>query len=172
MRDWLLIAAVAAVFAFGWFLMGKLDVFLERNRQALAASDESRLRLGFANPLAADGLLEVLERYSEKRPDVSVCLLSGTEEQLLEGLSGHRLDVIFLPEGAALPDKMQYHSRKILLNPTPVVTRYGGLPVEPIAGKGLAQKMVWRQAGITPAAGSFLDGMNGGDAVPEPRRWK
>ena len=33
MQDILLIAAVVAVFAFGWYLTGKLDAFLESNRQ-------------------------------------------------------------------------------------------------------------------------------------------
>ena len=35
MRDLLLLASLAAVFAFGWFLMGRLDRFLENSRQDL-----------------------------------------------------------------------------------------------------------------------------------------
>lgn len=34
MQDVLLIAAVAATFVFGWFLMGKLDRFLESNHRS------------------------------------------------------------------------------------------------------------------------------------------
>ena len=63
MQDILLIAAVAAVFAFGWYLMGKLDAFLESNRQdqiALLSSSENILRIGFSDPFVADSLSGVL----------------------------------------------------------------------------------------------------------------
>ena len=50
MQDMLLLAAVAATFCFGWFLMKKLDFFLENNCQSLNPQlqfEKNRLQNGF-----------------------------------------------------------------------------------------------------------------------------
>lgn len=47
MQNVLLLAALAAAFMIGWFLMGKLDHFLETNRhmhESGPSSDENTLR--------------------------------------------------------------------------------------------------------------------------------
>ena len=101
MQDFLLIAAAAAVFAFGWYLMGKLDAFLESNRQdqiALLSSSENILRIGFSDPFVADSLSGVLEKYSRIHPSVSAFFFSGTETELMREFCSHKLDMIFLPE--------------------------------------------------------------------------
>lgn len=36
MRDFLLLAGMLAGFGYGWFLMGKLNIFLKKNQKALA----------------------------------------------------------------------------------------------------------------------------------------
>ena len=104
MQDLLLIVAVAAVFAFGWYLMGKLDAFLESIRQdqiALLSASENILRIGFFDPLVADSLSGVLEKYSKIHPSVSASLSSGTEAELMREFCSHKLDMIFLPENVS-----------------------------------------------------------------------
>lgn len=101
MREVLLLAGIAVFFVFGWFLMGKLDIFLEANRQmhrTRTSDDENTLRIGCCSLAAADGIVDALERYSESHPDISVCILGGSEEELLEGLLSGEFDVILLPE--------------------------------------------------------------------------
>ena len=59
MQDVILLVSTSAIFIFGYFLMRKLDVFLEnnRNRQETALTyGENSLRIGFSNPLMAGGL--------------------------------------------------------------------------------------------------------------------
>ena len=100
MQDVLLLAAAAVTFAFGWFLMGKLDCFLESNRsmqELQFSSGENTLRLGFCNPTVAESITNVLEQYSKLYPDISVHIFYGSEEVLLKGLSAGKFDVIFLP---------------------------------------------------------------------------
>ena len=102
MQDVLLLAAVAAIFAFGWFLMGKLDRFLEANcpaRTPQFPSGENTLRLGFCDSAAAGSIADVLEQYSRLYPDISVRIFCGSEEELLEGFSTGRFDVVFLQDG-------------------------------------------------------------------------
>lgn len=159
MQDMLLLASVAAAFIFGLFLMGKLDCFLESNRhmrESRPSSGEDTLRLGFCNPAAADGIADVLEQCSELYPDISVRIFSGPEDALLRGLSSGRFDVIFLPEDAVIPACMHCDSRMISLNYTPVMMKYGGLPIEPITDGHIVQKALWIGKASSAFAGCFI----------------
>lgn len=154
MQDVLLLAAVAAVFVFGWFLMDKLDRFLESNRhmqEGQLSSASNTLRLGFCDPTAADSIADVLAYYAEMYPDISVRIYCGTEAKLLKSLSTGRSDVIFLPQNTEIPANMEYNSRIVSLNRTPVRMKYGGLPLEPIADGHIIQKVLW----IGEAASAF-----------------
>ena len=156
MQDILLLAAVAVAFIFGWFLMGKLDLFLESNRhmqELQLSSVENLLRIGFCNPTAADGITGALEQYSRLYPDRSVRIFYGPEEELQKGFSTGRFDMIFLPEDAEIPASMHYDSRMISLNHGPVMMKYGGLPIEPITDGHIILKMAW----VGEAAAAFTD---------------
>ena len=154
MQDVLLIVAVAVIFAFGWFLMGKVDCFLEANHHARELgllSSGNTLRLGFCNPMAADSITDGLEQYSKLHPDISVRIFCGSEGDLLNGFSAGRFDVIFLPENAEIPAHIPYGSRIISLNYTPVMMKYGGLPIEPVTDGHIIQHVLW----IGEAASAF-----------------
>lgn len=159
MQDVLLLVAVVVTFAFGWFLMGKLDCFLESNRhmqELRLSSGENTLRLGFCNPTAADSITDVLEQYSKLYPDISVCIFCGSEEELLKGLSAGRFDVIFLPESAEISAYINYDSKMISLNYTPVMMKYGGLPIVPITDGHIIQKVLWIGESTSAFAGCFM----------------
>lgn len=146
MRDLLLIAAVAAQVLLGWHFMGKLDVFLENSIQAAPPADPAGgdfLRIGCSDPLAADSLSGSLESYSRQHPDTAVSLFSGSEAELLQGLFKGRLDMIFLPESAAVPEWVRVHGTQVSLEPRPVVTRPGGLSVRPVTEGRRQYKAVW-----------------------------
>lgn len=146
MQELLLLEVVAAAFVFGWILMKRLDCFLDRNRQAQKLQLESGkdiLRIGFSNPSVADSITGVLEQYSKRCSGISIYLFHGTEKELIKRFSANKLNVIFLPENAAIPADTHYNVREVLMCCTPVMMRYGGLPIEPIAGGHIMQKVLW-----------------------------
>lgn len=160
MQDVLLLAAVAVTFVFGWFLMGKLDCFLESNRhrqELQLSSGENTLYLGFCNPTVSDSITSVLEQCSKLYPELSVRFFYGAEEELLNGLFTGKFDVIFLPENAEIPAHMQYNSKMVSLHYTPVMMKYGGLPIEPIAGGHITQKVLWVDKSASVFAGYFVE---------------
>ena len=82
MRDVVLLVSTSAIFVFGYFLMNKLDAFLENNwneQENALAYGENSLRIGFSNPLMAGDLSDVLETYGKQHPDVSIHIFSGEE---------------------------------------------------------------------------------------------
>ena len=148
MREALLIAAAGAVFLFGWFLMGRLDGFLNRLRRERTEEPADRitlLRVGLSDPLTADGLSEVLRTFAEAHPDVVVRLLSGNGEELLSGLAEERLDVVFLPESVPVPRGCRVGIHPVVLERASVLAQRCGLQIGPAAENSAPQRLVWRE---------------------------
>lgn len=111
MQDVILLVSTPAIFIFGYFLMKKLDVFLENNwnRQETALTyGENSLRIGFSNPLMAGGLADAFETYGKQHPDVSIHIFSGEESELCRELETHKLDIIFY-------QRIQTYRKKLII---------------------------------------------------------
>ena len=157
MLDILLIAVMAAVVTFGWFLMRKLDNTLEHIRQEEEAPDpgnEPALRIGLSDPLVADSLSGALERPAKAK--VTVSLFSGTEAELLKSFRARRLDMLLLPGDAPIPQQLPGHVREVSLEHSPVLLRRGDLQIEPITKGNIPQKIIWSEAGLSPAASQLI----------------
>lgn len=144
MQDLLLVAAVAAMFLFGWFLMKRLDCFLEKNHQAqtlLLESGKDTLRIGFSNPSIADSISDVLERYSKRCSGISVYLFHGTEHELIKQL---------------------FHSKSVMM-------KYGGLPIESIAKGHIMQKVLWSEETKTAFVDCFVECLKDELDAPKPQ---
>ena len=163
MQDVILLVSTSAIFIFGYFLMKKLDAFLESNwneqEHALTYS-ESSLRIGFSNPLMAGSLSDVLETYGKQHPDVSIHIFSGEESELCRELETHKLDIIFLPENTDISKKTHYNARMVLLRCAPVVMEYAGLPIEPITQNQITQIALCRDSKQSPVVDFFIGCLN------------
>ena len=163
MQDVILLVSTSAIFIFGYFLMRKLDVFLEnnRNRQETALTyGENSLRIGFSNPFMAGGLADAFETYGKQHPDVSIYIFSGEESELCRELKTQKLDIIFLPENTDISKKTHYNVRMVLLRCAPVVMEYAGLPIEPITQNQITQIALWRDSQKSPVVDFFIGCLN------------
>ena len=152
MQNAVLLLSVMAALAFGWYMAGKLDAFLNRipdGREEYSAAEDTVLRIGFLDPMTAGSVSGMLETYCKTHPYVSVSLVSGREEELLKEFRSCKLDVIFFPQAITIPEKVGEHIDEISLRRMPVTTQYGGLPIAPIAADCDLQKMVWTKSGTT-----------------------
>ena len=68
----------------------------------------------------------------------------------------HKLDMIFLPENASVPEKIRGQVDEISLEHMPVVMQYGGLQIEPITEGQVQQKVVWEETGTTSEVNRFI----------------
>ena len=159
MRDVVLLVSTSAIFVFGYFLMNKLDAFLENNwneQENALAYGENSLRIGFSNPLMAGGLSDVFETYGKQHPDVSIYIFSGEESELCRELETHKLDIIFLPENTDISEKTHYNARMVLFHCAPVAIEYADLPIEPITQNQITQKALWRNSKKSPVIDFLL----------------
>lgn len=115
----LIVVVAAALIVFGYFLMKRLDYFLEENKRRISAdiggkpSDE--LRIAFENPAVASSVSEGLEALSKKYPDCKLYFFTGTAEQIHNALKTNCLDIGLVlsatEDGATLPlNKKEYYS--------------------------------------------------------------
>ncbi len=82
MQDVILLVSTSAIFIFGYFLMKKLDVFLENNwnRQETALTyGENSLRIGFSNPLM-QAVSQMLSRLTESSIQMSLSIFSAEKK--------------------------------------------------------------------------------------------
>ncbi len=77
----LLIVSLLGVFAFGFFLMGRLDRFLDENRKALLKENESREPSEILLPqgLSDSEILSEIHRFRETHGTVDIILSDSNE---------------------------------------------------------------------------------------------
>ena len=82
MAELLLIVSLLGVFIFGFFLMGRLDRFLDENRKALLKENETREPSEILLPqgLSDSEILSEIHRFREKHGTVDIILSDGKED--------------------------------------------------------------------------------------------
>lgn len=163
MQDVILLVSTSAIFIFGYFMVKKLDAFLENNwneQEHALIHGENSLKIGFSNPLMADSLSDVLETYGKQHPDVFIHIFSGEDSELCRELETHKLDIIFLPENTDISKKTHYNARMVLLRCAPVVMEYADLPIEPITQNQITQIALWRDSQKSPVIDFFMGCLN------------
>lgn len=81
MAELLLIVSLLGVFAFGFYLMSRLDRFLEENRKALLKENETREPSEFLLPqgLSDSEILSKIHRFRETHEKVDIILTDSKE---------------------------------------------------------------------------------------------
>ena len=95
---------VAAVLAFGYFVVKRLDAFLEENRaQADGETGAERLSLGVDDPMLIGALTPLVSRFSRVRPECRIEVFCGTGEELSGAIVSGDVDIGFFA-GTAVAD--------------------------------------------------------------------
>ena len=83
MAELLLIVSLLGIFAFGFYIMCRLDRFLEENREALLKENESREPSEVLLPqgLSESEILCEIRRFRETHGNVDIILSDGKEDE-------------------------------------------------------------------------------------------
>ena len=83
MAELLLIVSLLAVFAFGFYLMSRLDRFLEENRKVLLKENEScePSEVLLPHGLSDSEILSEIRRFQETHGTVDIILSDGKEDE-------------------------------------------------------------------------------------------
>lgn len=135
MKDLLLIFIMLAVFAFGYFVMVKVDSFIEENCSLIhAESRENRthIRIAAESPMLLDSIAAHLEEYSNANPFVETFLSAGKAERILQRLIDGTVDIAILTEENTLSLDPSCTMIRIPYRTGEIVSTAFGLPVENI----------------------------------------
>ena len=133
MKDWFMIPLVLAVFAFGYYVMKKVDLFIEENQRLIAAENLNSscgVHIAAENPMLFNSIASALEHCSEADPYIEFFLSSGRSHRLLEKLAEEQIDILLLNEEHAKQIEPQFAS---ILIPYVKAKTFGstfGLPIE------------------------------------------
>lgn len=99
MKDWLLLPVMAAVFALGYYLIRRLDLFIEDNQRQITVNERSSrrpIRIGAETPGLLDDISAVVAACSDTIPYLELFLSCGRRKRLFEKLADGSLDLILL----------------------------------------------------------------------------
>ena len=84
----ILILSMSGVFGFGFYLMTKLDKFLDENRKAIEKENESREPscVMLANSLTDEEILEEIRRFHKHHEDINVLLYDSFHTELMNSM--------------------------------------------------------------------------------------
>ncbi len=88
-RDLVLIITVLGVFVFGYFLMARLDKFLDENRKAIEKENEKKEPscVMLAEELTEEEITEEIRRFRSKHEGTRIMLYGSNDIETEESLS-------------------------------------------------------------------------------------
>lgn len=157
MKELLLMCAVAAIIVFGYFVMKKLDAFLENNRRLIDAEiAENSLYLAFDNPMILDSLMPLFEKFSKGNPNCQIHFLFGNTEDIYDKLNKNRIDFGFIENNASANDDT-YRCLIISTKQNSIVCEKAGCTIEPLNPSEIQTAVIWKKASSNALVDSFYD---------------
>lgn len=91
MEDVILIIAVAAVMIFGFFIMKRLDVFLEENRKSIEKEQEEKdSPLKFIDTENYENTIYEIEDFKKHHKKVAIVMFDGDNRELTDTLNDYK----------------------------------------------------------------------------------
>lgn len=91
MGDVILIIAVAAVMILGFFMMKRIDVFLEENRKAIEEEQEERCSspIEFIEMENDENMISEIENFKKSHKTVAIVIFDGENRELTNILTDY-----------------------------------------------------------------------------------
>lgn len=91
MGDVMLIIAVAAAMVFGFFIMKRLDVFLEENRKVIEREQEGkRDPLEFLEAGNYEKMISEIENFKKSHKKAAIIIFDGENRELTDALNEYK----------------------------------------------------------------------------------
>ena len=151
MKAVILLCALAAVFVPGYFLMKRLDAFLESNRQE-GEKTHKALRIAFENPALAGGAEDIIKEFSKTEPDCEIKIYSAKSGDILKKLETGEFDIAFADEASL--DSGKDDGIPVLLAFGKLTTA-GGMGIQPADTAEVKARVIPSQSSDNPYIGVF-----------------
>lgn len=96
MKDVIVIIAVTAVIVFGFFIMKRLDAFLEENRKAIEKENQKKeIPMMFLDAENNEKAISDIELFRQKHRDVRIVVYDESEVDLTETIKSYLNDFTY-----------------------------------------------------------------------------
>lgn len=96
MKDVMVIVAVTAVIVFGFFIMKRLDAFLEENRKAIEKENQKKeIPMMFLDAENNEKAISDIELFRQKHRDVRIVVYDESEVDLTETIKSYLNDFTY-----------------------------------------------------------------------------
>lgn len=143
MEEFILLGGFAAIAVFGYYIMSRLDDFLNAVQKETERQEETPyLSIATSSLGAVPEVLHILEEISRRYPEVRCSISIGQEEEVVQALQAGSADVAVLPAEAASGIQAQWEC--ISLDPQPLFLDHGMVEMKPIQKAPQLQKILWK----------------------------
>ena len=145
MKELFIVCAVVFIIVSGYFIMKKLDSFLENNRRLIDAEIvENSLFIAFDNPMISDSLMPLFEKFSKTNPNCQLHFLFGNMEDIYDKLNKNRIDLGLIENNASAKQNS-------------IICEEAGCTIEPLNPSGIQIAVVWKKASSNALVRSFSE---------------
>lgn len=143
MKELILLGGFAAIAVFGYYIMSRLDDFLNAVQKENERQDEtSYFNVATSSLDAVPEVLRILEDINGRYPDVRCSVSIGQEEEVVRALHTGSADVAVLPAEAMSDVQTQWEC--ISLNPQSLFLDGGMVEMKSIQKSPHPQKILWK----------------------------
>ena len=155
MEDIVLLGGFAAIAVFGYFLMARLDHFLDQARQEGNAQEETvHLNIAVSCLAAIPSVSHILEDIRHRYPHVQCSLSVGQDQDVIQSFDGGTADVAIVSAGAKSEAQAQWVW--ITLAPQPFCTDRGNIEINTIVQNSQRQKVLWKSDDSRSPVSEFI----------------
>lgn len=148
MKDLLLILVLLAAFAFCYYVMVKIDRFIDENQRAITdknRSGQSKIRIAAENTDLLDAVFPALERCSNADPHLEFFLSRGSADRIMDRLLAEQVDLVLLRCTDAQKPDGAYTSLDITCDPPAPPAQLRGICIEE-SGEAPCIRVVWKRS--------------------------
>ena len=142
MKEAIIICAVI-IFVSGYFIMKKLDVFLEKDsRETSEYENQSKLYIAFENPMILEAITPILEKFSKINPNCKTEIFFAAEKEITDKIEKNEIDFGFINNNA-FGDNDGYNSVRLLLSQGKLISESTNLTVKPLKKEKVNTYAIW-----------------------------
>ena len=160
MKELFLVCAVGAVLAFGFFVVKRLDAYLEKNRGKAEEATVSRLFVAFENPMILEALVPVFERFSKEYPSCEIRLFCGSAQEINDKINENKVDLGLVQEEHIFDEESVSYLR-LSLEKEALFCDNVGLPIQPLGEARVSTVVMWKRESKKNYIQSFVDLLSG-----------
>lgn len=162
MEDFVLLGSFAAIAIFGYYIMAKLDTFLDKVQQENEEQEQTTCfniatSCFSAIPTVSNALKDINHLY----PDVHCNLSVGHEQEVIKSFDSGDADVAIISADSVAENKTLAQWKCITLNQQPFSIDNGIVEVKSVEESPQHQKVLWKSSDNQPLVLNFIDHLCG-----------